>query len=185
MRYFGRYSAVAIAVAILVLSGCGPGDIVNTKGVMRVLKGRASITGDPACQSRLIVRPQPERPDANFMPFLAAASTIVGAKTAWNPAGEARFERLLGEADTLRPNSPEVKALREEFRQTLKVWRIRKGRVMARRGASFTASFVNSVGITMKLIRGDTFLMGDGDGDGDESPVHSVKITHPFYIGVF
>jgi len=178
-------SVISAAVAGLLLWGCGPGDIISTKGVERVLKGQASLTGDPACQSRIMVRPQPDGPDDNFRPFLAAASTIVGAKTAWDPAREARFERLLAEADMLRPNSAEVKALRAEFRQTLTVWRIRKGRVEARRGVSFPAQFVNSVGITMKLIQGDTFMMGDGDGDRDESPVHTVKITHPFYIGVY
>jgi formylglycine-generating enzyme required for sulfatase activity len=42
---------------------------------------------------------------------------------------------------------------------------------------------VNSVGMRMKLIPAGTFLMGSQEND--ERPPHWVKITKPFYIGVY
>ena len=43
---------------------------------------------------------------------------------------------------------------------------------------------VNSVGIKLQLIPAGTFEMGSNEGERNESPVHEVKITTPFYIGV-
>ena len=60
-------------------------------------------------------------------------------------------------------------------------------------------SIVNSIGQKFTLIPGGSFIMGEsnqmnakelgapsylGSGDYDEHPVHTVKITHPFYISV-
>ena len=42
----------------------------------------------------------------------------------------------------------------------------------------------NSIGMKLKLIPAGTFMMGSNDGDGDEKPVHEVRITKPFYLGV-
>jgi len=160
--------------------GCGP----STKGVVHVLTGKSTLTAGKA-QYRLMVREQPEGPDANFRTFLDVASASPGARTAWDPARQARFESLLAEADLLKPGSPEVHALRDEFREALALWRIRRGRQAARRGLSLPETFVNSIGITLKLMRPDGFLMGSEDGDSDERPVHSVKFARPFYMGVY
>jgi formylglycine-generating enzyme required for sulfatase activity len=43
----------------------------------------------------------------------------------------------------------------------------------------------NSIGMKLKLIPPGTFLMGSNDGDPDEMPVHEVKITKPFHVGVY
>jgi formylglycine-generating enzyme required for sulfatase activity len=45
--------------------------------------------------------------------------------------------------------------------------------------------FENSVGMKLKLIPPGTFMMGSENGDHDEKPVHEVRITKPFYIGVY
>jgi formylglycine-generating enzyme required for sulfatase activity len=49
-------------------------------------------------------------------------------------------------------------------------------------------SFVNSVGMKMKLIPAGAFLMGspdtDPDASPDERPPHRVRISKPFYLGV-
>ena len=48
---------------------------------------------------------------------------------------------------------------------------------------------VNSIGIRLKLIKPGTFLMGSPRGEAgaseDEHPQHTVKITRPFYRGVY
>jgi formylglycine-generating enzyme required for sulfatase activity/serine/threonine protein kinase len=45
-------------------------------------------------------------------------------------------------------------------------------------------AITNSIGMKLKLIPPGTFMMGSEDGDADEKPVHEVRITKPFYIGV-
>ena len=42
----------------------------------------------------------------------------------------------------------------------------------------------NSVGIKFKLIPAGTFMMGSEDGEANETPVHGVRITKPFYMAV-
>ena len=43
--------------------------------------------------------------------------------------------------------------------------------------------FTNSIGMKMVLIPAGSFQMGSDAGRDDEKPVHSVKITRPFYMG--
>ncbi len=43
----------------------------------------------------------------------------------------------------------------------------------------------NSIGMKFKLIEAGEFMMGSEKGAPDEKPVHKVKITKPFYIGVY
>ena len=43
----------------------------------------------------------------------------------------------------------------------------------------------NSIGMKLKLIKAGEFMMGSEKGNDDEKPVHKVKITRPFYIGVY
>jgi len=42
----------------------------------------------------------------------------------------------------------------------------------------------NSIGMKLRLIQPGTFKMGSEKGYTDERPVHQVKITKPFYLGV-
>jgi formylglycine-generating enzyme required for sulfatase activity len=43
---------------------------------------------------------------------------------------------------------------------------------------------VNSIGMELKLIPSGTFQMGSKDCSPEEQPVHEVRITTPFYLGV-
>ncbi len=43
----------------------------------------------------------------------------------------------------------------------------------------------NSIGMKLKLIEAGEFMMGSEKGYKWEKPVHKVKITRPFYIGVY
>ena len=51
------------------------------------------------------------------------------------------------------------------------------------------APISNSIGMTLKLIRADEFFMGSPDDDKeaekDEKPSHRVRISKPFYLGVY
>jgi formylglycine-generating enzyme required for sulfatase activity/tRNA A-37 threonylcarbamoyl transferase component Bud32 len=42
----------------------------------------------------------------------------------------------------------------------------------------------NSIGMKLKLIPAGSFMMGSEDGEANEKPVHEVRITKPFYLGV-
>jgi len=48
------------------------------------------------------------------------------------------------------------------------------------------ASFTNSIGVKFVLIPSGEFMMGSKDtgGDSDEQPVHRVRISRPFYMGI-
>jgi formylglycine-generating enzyme required for sulfatase activity len=54
---------------------------------------------------------------------------------------------------------------------------------------SSEGSIKNSIGMTLKLIPAGEFLMGSPDDDkdakNDEKPQHRVRITRPFYLGVY
>ena len=43
----------------------------------------------------------------------------------------------------------------------------------------------NSIGMKLRLIKAGEFMMGSEKGHDNEKPVHKVKITRPFYIGVY
>jgi len=42
----------------------------------------------------------------------------------------------------------------------------------------------NSIGMKLKLIEAGEFMMGSEKGEKNEKPIHKVKITKPFYMGV-
>ena len=60
---------------------------------------------------------------------------------------------------------------------------------LAVKAASSQDSIENSIGMTLKRIPAGAFLMGspddDKDAENDEKPQHSVRITRPFYLGVY
>jgi formylglycine-generating enzyme required for sulfatase activity len=43
----------------------------------------------------------------------------------------------------------------------------------------------NSIGMEFVLIQAGEFQMGASDGDKDEQPVHTVRISKPFYLGKY
>ena len=43
----------------------------------------------------------------------------------------------------------------------------------------------NSIGMEFVLIPAGTFQMGSNDGDSDEKPVHTVRLSRPFYLGKY
>jgi formylglycine-generating enzyme required for sulfatase activity len=47
------------------------------------------------------------------------------------------------------------------------------------------ATKTNSIGMKLKLIKAGEFMMGSEKGEKNERPIHKVKITRPFYIGVY
>jgi formylglycine-generating enzyme required for sulfatase activity len=59
-------------------------------------------------------------------------------------------------------------------------------RGLAKHGASNTSrgDFTNSIGIKMRLIPSGAFHMGSDDHPSQQ-PVHEVRITRPFYIGLY
>lgn len=123
-------------------------------------------------QSGLMTRPQPSGLDDNYAAFLSAAkSSQHQAPESWNPVKKARFEEALETAESLKPGHPEIAALRNRFQQAMAVWRIRADRRATEARKAFPETFVNSVGITMKLIQ--------------PGSVSSVEITTPYYTGVY
>jgi formylglycine-generating enzyme required for sulfatase activity len=47
-----------------------------------------------------------------------------------------------------------------------------------------TSRLVNILGMTFVRIPAGEFRMGSTDGDDDERPVHTVRISQPFYLGI-
>jgi formylglycine-generating enzyme required for sulfatase activity len=43
----------------------------------------------------------------------------------------------------------------------------------------------NSIGMEFVMLQAGTFQMGTNDGDSDEKPVHTVRISRPFYLGKY
>ena len=53
------------------------------------------------------------------------------------------------------------------------------------RAVSEDKVITNSIGMKLRLIEPGEFMMGSEKGDNNEKPVHKVKISKPFYIGVY
>ena len=43
----------------------------------------------------------------------------------------------------------------------------------------------NSIDMELVLIQAGTFQMGSNDGESNEKPVHTVRISRPFYLGKY
>ena len=123
-------------------------------------------------QSGLMTRPQPSGPDENYATFLSAAKCLGrDVPKSWNPVKKAKLDEVLAMAESLKPGAPEIPALRDRFQQALAVWHIRANRKATEAGKTLPETFVNSAGITMKLIQPGT--------------TSSIEITTPYYIGVY
>ena len=123
-------------------------------------------------QSGLMTRPQPSGPDENYAAFLSAAkSPGRGVPKSWDPVKKAKLHKVLAMAESLKPGAPEIPALRDRFQQAMAVWQIRASRKAMESRKTFPETFVNSVGITMKLIQPGT--------------PSSIEIATPYYIGVY
>ena len=133
-----------------------------------------------------VTRFQPNGPDANFEParaVLAKQSATMGVTL--NPDDMNRFEALLAQAERLKPGGAEAQTLRARYQGLKELQAIRLQQAQSARLDELPETFVNSVGITMKLIRPGTFAMGSDKGGSDELPITQVTFTRPFYIGVY
>jgi len=119
-------------------------------GLLLLLGGCAQLGG-------AVTRPQPSGPDANF----ETAKTILLNKEnpSWNESREKKFYSLLGQAEQIKSNNPKSDALRKEFEQLLNLRRV----IIKGNEPGLPKQFVNSIGITMKLIDSNS----------------------PYYIGVY
>lgn len=140
---------------------------------MRLLLVSLSIAALDGCQTwsaqpaGLIARPQPRGPDANFE-FVKKLLSVFPVEAA------ARFRTAIARAKAIKPDSLEVKELEARFADLLGV---PYGRL--------PKTFTNSIGMKFVLIPPGEFDMGSDDGEPDERPVHRVRITRPFYLGVY
>ncbi|MEN8219151.1 MAG: SUMF1/EgtB/PvdO family nonheme iron enzyme [Pseudomonadota bacterium] len=66
----------------------------------------------------------------------------------------------------LAPSHKKLLALKEQISQTPDI-------------------YTNSIGMKFKLIKAGKFHLGSENGESDEKPVHTVKITKDFYMGIY
>ena len=146
----------------------------------------------------LTVRPQPSGPDGQYPAVRQALAGVAEAPLSLRMAGsdKARLEALLARAQRMKPAAPELVALLARYERLETLAQAKEERLLEerRRGreaaaSKLPASFVNSAGITMRLIPAGTFQMGSPDSEpgheSKESPVHTVELTDPFYMGVY
>lgn len=66
---------------------------------------------------------------------------------------------------------------------------IRKGKAKELEAWLVAEKITNSIGMELKLISAGSFMMGADEGDEDsaedETPLHRVEISKPFYVGVY
>ena len=140
-----------------------------------------SVSASRPLPAHLAPRAMPTGPDENFervKKILAGVHPGAGEVGRWNEGEEDRFARLIAEAESLRPNAPQTLQLRQQFQQLLAVWRERKIRRLP--PVALPETYVDSIGITMKLIRPGKFVMGSPEGEGgldDERPQREVTIS--------
>ena len=96
---------------------------------------------------------------------------------------EKSFHKQIARAERIAPDSEKVGKLRSEYQKIKRLHELH----MEESIDKLPDTFVNSIGITMKLIKPGTFMMGSlrGSGSFGEYPAHKVTITKPFYIGVY
>ena len=96
---------------------------------------------------------------------------------------ENSFHEQIARAEKIAPDSEKVRRLKSEYQKIKRLWELR----LEENIDKLPDTYVNSVGITMKLIKPGAFMMGSfmGGGPANEYPAHKVTITKPFYIGVY
>ena len=96
---------------------------------------------------------------------------------------EKSFHEKIARAEQIAPGFEKVGKLKSEYQKIKRLWELHLEESIDK----LPDTFVNSIGITMKLIKPGTFTMGGlaGGGETYEYPTHKVTITKPFYIGVY
>ena len=84
---------------------------------------------------------------------------------------EKSFHEQINHAEKIAPGSEKVRTLKSEYQKIKRLWEI----YLEENIDKLPDTFVNSVGITMKLIKPGTFMRWR----------HKIIITKPFYIGVY
>lgn len=128
-------------------------------------------------QTGVLTREHPQGADANYEALRAA---IAGGGPSYD------VERVR----VIQTNLDRLDAYGGVYAERAALLRGRLDVVMARAtrrtSTPHPEEFVNSIGITMRLIRPGSFLMGtDSEIRPTETPVTQVTISRPFYIGAY
>lgn len=172
--WYGLYAAEAVA------DPQGP-----DSGSSRVIRGGSWYRSAGYCRSvdRYGVEPSDRDDDAGFRLALSPA----GADQA---NGEEQPERDFG-ANIAAANTPPLGSKRQLEQAAIAPHLPDFDAPSSRPAAQIAQEILvrgpaeNSIGMKLKLIPPGIFMMGSNDGDPDEMPVHEVKITRPFYLGVY
>jgi formylglycine-generating enzyme required for sulfatase activity len=89
---------------------------------------------------------------------------------------QTHVQEAVGREAELKKQIAMIQASREETQRRLDT--------LQAQVADKRTTITNSIGIKLKLIPTGTGQMGSEDGEEDEKPVHKVRITKPFYLGV-
>jgi formylglycine-generating enzyme required for sulfatase activity/serine/threonine protein kinase len=122
-------------------------------------------------------------------PVAAVAAEDLAADSAEAPAAKTKDQKP-GPPGKTFPEKPDVKPLpRGPLDDGIKQADEPAPADPAQQQGSFSTllaqpPLINSIGMKLKLIPAGTFMMGSEDGEADEKPVHQVRITEPFYLGV-
>ena len=107
------------------------------------------------------------------------------------PPGSADFEKVFWRLAEVKPDSPETLTLAKEYLEADSdgAWPLfGREQVDYSEKSRFPLGRVVHLGdgVTMRtiLIPPGEFMMGSEDGESDERPVHKVRITEPFYLGI-
>ena len=148
---------IAVLLVLIMVSGCVAGGAITTR--------RDVITTRPQPDGGDVINPQQFTQVEKFNKL------------------EKSFHEQIARAERIAPDSEKVKKLKSEYWKIKRLWELQ----LDENTNKLPDTFVNSIGITMKLIKPGTFTMGGlaGGGDPDEYPTHKVTITKPFYIGVY
>ena len=111
------------------------------------------------------------------------------------PSGGVEFEQAFWRAAELNPKSPEVLSLAREYLDVMggSAWMFCRKQVDYAADAGIPLARVKDLGGGVKmrtiLIPPGEFMMGSPSSESgrysDEGPVHKVRITKPFYMGVY
>jgi formylglycine-generating enzyme required for sulfatase activity len=104
-------------------------------------------------------------PFSEFELLLDSVRVIMGSRTPEDEEREERERREKEENEMLQKHREEEAIRKREEHETL----LKEG---------------NSIGMKFVLIPADDFMMGSEEYD-DEKPVHKVKISKPFYLGIY